>query len=127
MGKDYAEAVKWFRKAAEQGIAGAQHNLGFYYSSGTGVKKDEAEALKWYRKAAEQGYDEATVILAEMCEDGQGMEINLAEAYGWYALSSKKHRCESLKSIVSEQQLEEGKKRATAWQEQISARMKNGK
>ena len=127
MGKDYAEAVKWFRKAAEQGIAGAQHNLGFYYSSGTGVKKDEAEALKWYRNAAGQGLDQAMVIFARMCEDGQGMEKNLAEAYGWYALSSKKHRCESLKSIMSKQQLEEGKKRAKALQEQINARMKNGK
>ena len=91
------------------------------------MKKDEAEAVKWYRKAAEQGYDEALVILAEMCEDGQGMEKNLAEAYGWYAFSSKKHRCESLESIMSKEQLEEGKKRAKALQEQINARMKNGK
>ncbi len=26
--QDYAEAVKWYRKAAEQGHASAQHNLG---------------------------------------------------------------------------------------------------
>ena len=29
--KDYKEAVKWYRKAAEQGYAKAQFNLGFMY------------------------------------------------------------------------------------------------
>ena len=52
--KDYAEAVKWYRKAAEQGDAEAQFNLGLMYADGEGVPKDYAEAVKWYRKAAEQ-------------------------------------------------------------------------
>ena len=29
-----AEAVKWYRKAAEQGLADAQHNLGMMYDKG---------------------------------------------------------------------------------------------
>jgi TPR repeat protein len=58
--QDDAEALKWWRKAAEQGDATAQTNLGFMYDSfmydiGRGVPQDDAEALKWYRKAAEQG------------------------------------------------------------------------
>ena len=52
--KDEAEAVKWYRKAAEQNDAEAQYNLGICYANGQGVAKDEAEAVKWYRKAAEQ-------------------------------------------------------------------------
>ena len=28
------EAVKWFRKAAEQGVARAQYNLGWMYAIG---------------------------------------------------------------------------------------------
>ena len=43
------------RKAAEQGIAEAQSNLGLMYSDGLGVKQDYTEAAKWFRKAAEQG------------------------------------------------------------------------
>ncbi len=35
--QDYAEAMKWYRKAAEQGHAGAQHNLGFMYTEGQGI------------------------------------------------------------------------------------------
>ncbi|SPX40667.1 Putative TPR repeat protein [Haemophilus influenzae] len=35
------EAVKWFRKAAEQGYAKAQGRLGNVYSDGIGVKQDD--------------------------------------------------------------------------------------
>jgi TPR repeat protein len=34
--RDAAEAVRWFRKAAEQGNADAQINLGLMYESGRG-------------------------------------------------------------------------------------------
>ena len=54
MAKDQAEAVKWYRKAAEQNLAKAQYNLGVCYAHGEGVVKDQVEAVKWYRKAAEQ-------------------------------------------------------------------------
>lgn len=57
--KDEAEAVRWFRKAAEQGTAGAQHNLGFMYENGYGVKKDKVEAVRWYLLAADQGGEES--------------------------------------------------------------------
>ena len=30
--QDYAEAVKWYRMAADQGNADAQSNLGFMYA-----------------------------------------------------------------------------------------------
>ena len=53
--QDYAEAVKWYRLAAEQGNAKAQYNLAVMYDNGEGVPQDYAEAVKWYRLAAEQG------------------------------------------------------------------------
>ena len=53
--KDEYEAVKWFRKAAEQGDATAQFNLGIMYYNGQGVTQDDSEAVRWLRKAAEQG------------------------------------------------------------------------
>ncbi len=61
VGKDYAEAVKWFRKAAEQNNAAAQDNLGQCYTAGEGVVQDYAEAVKWYQKAADQNYVPAPV------------------------------------------------------------------
>ncbi len=56
MPQDDQQAVAWFRKAAEQGQADAQHNLGVMYEKGRGVPQDDREAVAWYRKAAEQGY-----------------------------------------------------------------------
>ena len=53
--KDYPEAMKWCKKAVEQGNAFAQAELGHMYKNGYGVPKDHAEAIKWYRKAADQG------------------------------------------------------------------------
>ena len=54
--KDKAEAVSWYRKAADQGHAVAQFNLGVCYAKGTDIAKDKAEAVSWYRKAADQGH-----------------------------------------------------------------------
>ncbi|MGY8656728.1 MAG: tetratricopeptide repeat protein [Verrucomicrobiia bacterium] len=47
--KDEAEAMKWYRKAAEQGYANAQSSLGFMYDLGRGVKQDDKEAVKWWK------------------------------------------------------------------------------
>ena len=57
--QDYAEAMKWYRKAADQGHARAQFNLGFMYYDYKGVRQNYAEAMKWYRKAAGQGHARA--------------------------------------------------------------------
>jgi uncharacterized protein len=48
-------AAAWYRRAAEQGYAKAQLNLGQMYLRGRGVSKDYVEALNWIRKAADQG------------------------------------------------------------------------
>jgi TPR repeat protein len=62
VGQDDAEAVIWFRKAAEQGHAQAQYNLGWMYANGQGVAQDHAEPAIWYRKAAEQGMPKPALL-----------------------------------------------------------------
>lgn len=57
--QDYGKAVEWYRKAAEQGAASAQYNLGVCYEYGNGVEQNYGIAAKWYRKAAEQGHEQA--------------------------------------------------------------------
>ena len=42
MPKDLAEAVKWYRKAADQGNPNGQLNLGVAYSNGDAVSEDSA-------------------------------------------------------------------------------------
>jgi len=76
--------VKWYRKAAEQGDAQSQHNLGVMYAIGQGVPEDDAEAVKWFRKAAEQGCAEAQHKLGVMYANGKGVPEDDAEAVKWY-------------------------------------------
>ncbi|HEV2448415.1 MAG TPA: tetratricopeptide repeat protein, partial [Candidatus Sulfopaludibacter sp.] len=47
--RDPVEALKWYRKAAEQGDAAGQHGIAAMYFEGRGVQKDYAEAARWYR------------------------------------------------------------------------------
>ena len=51
--QDYAEAVRWFRKAAEQGDAQAQFNLGLMYVNGKGVRQNYKIAKEWVGKACD--------------------------------------------------------------------------
>ena len=68
--QDYATAVQWYRKAAEQGYGPAQFTIGFLYGMGLGPPQDYARAARWYRKAAEQGFANAQHGLAIMYEGG---------------------------------------------------------
>ena len=86
--QDDAEAVKWYRKAADQGDAIAQHNLGVMYSDGLGVPQDYAEAVKWYREAADQGEAAAQVNLGVMYAIGQGMPQDPVQAHMWFNLAA---------------------------------------
>jgi DNA-binding NtrC family response regulator len=81
---NYAEAVKWFRMAAERGHAQAQWHLGVCHADGLGVAQDEAEAVKWYLMAAEQGLAEAQNDLGVCYHNGQGVPRDYAEAAKWY-------------------------------------------
>ena len=82
--QDAVEAVKWYRKAAEQGFAKAQCDLGSCYKYGNGVTQDAVEAVKWFRKAAEQGVVEAQVDLALCYDIGDGVTKDAVEAVKWY-------------------------------------------
>ncbi len=87
---NWLEAVKWFRKAAEQGNAHAQQMLGMVYRYGTAgaVGKDNNEAAVWYLRAAKQGDDQSQMELAEMYEDGDGVIQDYIEAYKWLNLAA---------------------------------------
>ena len=82
--KDNAEAVEWYRKAAEQGDAYSMIKLTDMYRNGRGVPKDQAEAVKWYRKAAETGRPYVQYGLGNMYRTGKGIPKDVTEAMKWY-------------------------------------------
>ena len=54
--------MRWYRQAAEQGIADAQYNLGRLFAKGEGVAQDYVQAHIWYSLAARQGHQKATQL-----------------------------------------------------------------
>lgn len=88
--KDQVEAVKWYRKAAEQNYARAQYDLGPCYLDGEGVPENQVEGVKWFRKAAEQNLAAAQYILGLCFNSGDGVAKDWAEAYKWLLVAPHK-------------------------------------
>ncbi len=57
--EDDAEAVRWYRLAAEQGHAEAQWLLGSMYGDGDGVPQDDVLAYMWFTVSGAQGHGSA--------------------------------------------------------------------
>ena len=93
--KDDQEAVRWYRKSAEQGLADAQFLLGTMYATGKGVPQDYREAAKWYRNAAEQGLAEAQYGLGAMYDFGMGVPKDHREAVKWYRKAAEQGDAEA--------------------------------
>jgi len=82
--QDNAEAAKWFGKAAEQGNAKAQCNLGMMFFQGKGVSQDDDEAIKWLSMAAGNVEPFALNHLGKMHANGEGVEQNYVVAYAFF-------------------------------------------
>lgn len=80
--RDAAEAVTWYRRAAEQGHASAQCSVGRRYHLGEGVQQKHFEATKWYRLSAEQGNPDAQHGLGYLSSQGLGVPQDMTEALG---------------------------------------------
>ena len=121
---DYAAAVSWYRKAAEQGNASAQNNLGVMYDIGRGVTQDYAAAVSWYRKAADQGDADAQYNLGGMYDNGQGVPQDYVQAHMWFNLATANGDADAINNLdsvaarMTPAQLAEAKKLAREWKPQ---------
>jgi TPR repeat protein len=126
-----AEAAKWFRLAAEQGLASAQDALGGAYYSGRGVPKNHAEAAKWFRLAAEQGLASAQFNLGGVYLKGQGVPKNYVQAYAWFNLAAAQGHKNALafldiiaQTFMTPAQVAEGQKLSRTLAQKIENRAK---
>ena len=79
--KDDREAVRLLKLAADQGVDGAQADLGFFYAQGRGgLPKDEREAARLLKLAADQGHPPVQYLLASYYEGGGGGLLEEAAA-----------------------------------------------
>lgn len=87
--QDLVESTKWFLKAAENGDAGAQDELGDAYYNGRGTDENLAEAIKWYEKAAAQDNNFSQFSLGRIYYYGEGIKKEKGTAFSWYMKSAQ--------------------------------------
>src|SRR5208283_2142309 len=121
--QNYTAAIKWYRKAADQGHADAQFELGRIYRKGAGVPQDYAETVRWFRMAADQGNPFAQSILGTMYYKGQGVPQDFILAHMWFnlaaaqgSLSAQKGRDEAARKMTPAQ-IDEAQRLAEEWEQ----------
>ena len=94
--KNVPEAVKWFRKSADQNCYEGLYQLGLCFEKGEGVERDSDKAKEYYRKAAEslrhwadRDNPWAQVYYGEWLKTGFGVEKNVPEAVKWFRRSAE--------------------------------------
>lgn len=62
--RDHSEALKWYRKAADQGDGPAQGMLGLAYEKGLDVLPDPIQSYMWYTLAMSyfEGFERERVL-----------------------------------------------------------------
>ena len=82
-----ADAYLWFDRAARQGLAEAQFQLGNMFAFGTATAAPDTDpnrlAAQWYFEAARQGHADAQYSLGILFLTGSGVLANRDEAERW--------------------------------------------
>jgi hypothetical protein len=87
---DVKDAANWLLKAAQQGHAQAQYQIGVMYRTGSGVEQDTEQSLYWITKAKDNGLTRAQADLARYYEEGRGLVRNERLAAKIYAQAAEK-------------------------------------
>jgi|ERR1041385_3392955 TPR repeat protein len=124
---DYLQAAEWYLKAAEQGHALAQFNLGIMYGRGQGVPRDKATGMMWLGRAAQLGDAGAQYELGmrqhrrSLDEKTEAARESRIEAYKWLQLASEQGYgesaigCETVALDMTHTGVIEAKRRAAAF------------
>jgi len=82
--KNDAEAMRFYRMAADRHHPQAEMRIGRAFVDGWQVQKDPTKALDWYRRAARDHSHEAAMALGEAYELGIGTPRNVSKAMAIY-------------------------------------------
>jgi len=86
---DHLVAFSRLKKAAENGNAEAQFELGRIYGNGDGVPQNYPTAIEWLEKAAHQHHPKAQESLGSIYANGVGVEQDFTSARGWYLQAAR--------------------------------------
>ena len=77
--QDPAQALSWYRRAAERGNPTAMLNAAIMVDAGRGTAADPAAAVPLYRQAAQAGSGRAAYNLGLIYEGGIGVPADRAD------------------------------------------------
>jgi S1-C subfamily serine protease len=83
--KEFSEALRWFRQAADKRHTDAMNKIGIMYAMGQGVEVDYAMAMSWFRQAAQMGNTYAMGNVGELYAKGDGVTRDCGVARQWVA------------------------------------------
>ncbi len=95
-----AEALKWTKLAANQGMPRAERRLGWMLQNGLGTTANLVEAAKWYRLGAEHGDAPAQNCLGWLYQKGMGVERDPKQALSWYQKAAEQGDLQAKKYLA---------------------------
>ncbi|TWF53209.1 peptidoglycan-binding protein [Neorhizobium alkalisoli] len=81
---DPGEAAKWYKLAADRGLAPAQYRYANLLEKGTGIERNLGQAMTYYRQAAEAGNASAMHNLAVLYASGASGQPDYTQAVNWF-------------------------------------------
>ena len=90
------QALIHFRRAAEQGHAGAMVALGTLTRAGHGIPKDEKSALAWFREAARRNHADGMWLLGQSLLQGSGCAVDFDGAKKWLTEAAQQESYDAL-------------------------------
>ncbi|HHD75939.1 MAG TPA: sel1 repeat family protein [Campylobacterales bacterium] len=90
------------KRAAEQGNARAQFDLGLMYAKGEeGAVKESQLAFKWFHKAARNGHIQAKFYIGMSFANGIGVRQQTELARYWFKLAAKAGHARAMAYLAS--------------------------
>lgn len=119
--KDYAEALRWYRRSAEAGNSFGMFKLGWFATKGLAQPADDALAIAWYRKAAALRHAVAQNNLGFHFREGKGAPADTVEAMMWFEIAARTgyalaiRNRDELAGTMPAADLAEARRRAESW------------
>jgi TPR repeat protein len=120
--QDKGQGVDWQVKAAEQGLAEAQFEIGLRYLSGAVLEQDLDAALDMFTEAANQRHLPAQKQLGTMYFQGAGVARDYVQAHLWFSAATlnddkaAQGYVSMLETVMDETQIDEARALAAQWQ-----------
>jgi len=130
--RDFARAMRLYKKAANRGHPAAQFGIGRMYLSGQGTKKNPSLGLRWINLSARKNYPAALALLGDLYWKGKYVKKRKALGLMMYIVASKNtnealhpgifDRLDELYNKASEKITGQGERLAQDWLERYPAR-----